>query len=120
MPLDAAKTSGAAVKNPQRFRDRKEPKVAKLGAVPRFLNEAEAEAWNMFAEELPWLGASDRTVLTQASKLRARLIAGDLPLSMYSELRHLLSALGATPAARSKVRGPEEDDDDDESARFFQ
>ena len=113
MPEAAARASGAWVKNPKRAEGRKEPKVKALGPAPGYLSPAEAEAWNMFAEEIPWLGAPDRALIVQACRLRARLIENTLPLSAFGELRQVLSQMGATPAARSKVQAsPDEDGGD--------
>jgi len=119
LPDAVAKATGAAVKDPQRFRDRKPPKAAPLGQPPKHLDEAQAEAWHMFAEEIPWLGAADRTILAAASILRAKMIAGDLSIGGITELRQILNALGATPAARSKVSAPQDHDDEDPSDAYF-
>jgi phage terminase small subunit len=119
LPPAVAKATGAMVKDPQRFRDRKPPKVAALGSPPKHLDERQAEAWLMFAEEIPWLGAADRTILAAASILRAKMIAGDLSIGGMTELRQVLNALGATPAARSKVAAPQDDDDEDPADAYF-
>lgn len=116
LPEAMAKATGAAAKNPQRFRDRKEPKVAKLGPPPEHLSAEEVEAWHLFADEIPWLGSSDRAILIAAARLRARLIADTLPLSAFGELRQVLNALGATPAARTKVSAPSGEKEDDDPA----
>ena len=93
--------------------------MAKLGPPPQHLSESEVEAWHLFADEIPWLGASDRVILVAACRLRARLVADDLPLSAFGELRQVLNALGATPAARSKVAAPPGDKDDDDPADSY-
>ena len=118
LPDAVHKASGAALKNPQRFKDRKPPKVQPLGDPPEWMGEAERQSWADFAAELPWLGQSDRTVLTSACRLRARLEDGTLPDSLFAELRQTLNAMGATPSARSKVTAPEPEDDDP-AAEFF-
>lgn len=119
LPEAVAKATGAAAKNPQRFRDRTEPKVAKLGPPPKRLTPEEAEAWNTLAEEIPWLGASDRQVVSIAARLIARFNAGDLPIGGMTELRQIMTQLGGTPAARSKVHAPGEKEDDDPADAFI-
>jgi len=119
LPEAVAKATGAAAKNPQRFRERKEPKVAKLGPPPARLSEAEAEAWNTLADEIPWLSASDRQVVSIAARLIARFNADDLTIGGMTELRQIMTQLGATPAARSKVHAPDDKDDDDPAADFL-
>jgi phage terminase small subunit len=119
MPEAAAKATGADVKNPKRFHGRKEPKVSPLGPVPGHLSPEEKQAWRDLAAEIPWLGASDRTILEGASRLRAKMTAGEFTVSLMTELRHVLSAMGATPAARSKVSAPSADDDDSDPLDEF-
>lgn len=121
VPTAVAKATGAAAKNPKRFKDRAAPKVAPIGQAPSYFDEDEREAWNFFATELPWLGASDRTILEMAARIRARMKEGMISMAAMTELRQILNALGATPAARSKVAGaPNEDEDEDPAAEFIQ
>lgn len=118
-PLAAAKATGADAKNPQRYRERTEPKVAPIGAAPRHLPPEVKAQWDCLVSEIPWLGASDRTILESAARLRALQVAGELPASLYGELRQTLNALGATPAARSKVAAPKDDDGQPDPAAEF-
>lgn len=119
LPEAVAKATGAAVKDPQRFRGRKEPKVAKLGDPPKRLSDDEAEAWRTLAEEIPWLGASDRSVVAVAARLIARFNADDLTVGGMTELRQIMTQLGGTPAARSKVHAPKDDDDRDPADAYL-
>jgi len=119
VPEAVARVTGAAARNPKRYRDRARPKVGPLGAPPAHLAEEEAEAWRLFAAEMPWLGASDRTIAEVAARLRARLVAGQATLGAMTELRLVLGAMGATPAARSKVMAPPGDDDPDAADVYF-
>lgn len=118
-PLAAAKATGADGKNPQRYRDRKEPKVAPIGAAPEHLPDDVKVEWDHLVSEIPWLARSDRTIVESAARLRALQVSGDLPPSLYSELRQTLNALGATPAARSKVAAPNDEDETDDPAAEF-
>lgn len=119
LPEAVARVTGAAAKNPQRHRNRARPKVAGLGDPPDYLTEAEAEAWAWFGDEMPWLGAPDRTIVEVAARLRADLATGEASLKAMTELRQVLNALGATPAARSKVMAPSDDEDEDPADQFF-
>ena len=118
-PLAAAKATGADAKNPQRYRDRKEPKVAAIGEPPKYLPDDVKAEWDHLVSEIPWLARSDRTIVESAARLRALQVSGDLPPSLYSELRQTLNALGATPAARSKVAAPNDEDETDDPAAEF-
>ena len=81
----------------------------------------EAEAWETFADELPWLCKADRTVLEIASRLAAamRRDFGSFPISGIAQLRMCLTQMGATPADRSKVGGGKDDDDEDPLDAFL-
>jgi hypothetical protein len=109
-----AKATGAADKNPQRFRDRKEPKVAALGEPPEWMVcENELSAWHGFKQEMPWLAESDRTLVEVAARLRGRMIRDpDMGVNALAQLRLCLQAMGGTPSDRSKVGAPDEESDD--------
>ncbi len=118
-PVAKAVVSGAAAKNPQRHRDRKQPKVASLGPPPAHLGKSARTAWLMFANEMPWLAASDAALLEIAARVRGELAdnaeVGVTKLSMYQSV---LSKLGASPTDRSKVIFDDGDESDPED-RFF-
>lgn len=118
-PLAAAKASGADVKNPQRYRDRKEPKAEAIGPAPEHLDELVVAEWDRLVAEIPWLARSDRAIVESAAILLAKRTAGELPASLYGELRQTLNALGATPASRSKVAAPNDDESGDDPAAEF-
>ncbi len=117
-----AQVTGAAAKDPQRHRDRKEPKAtSKLGKAPAWFDELQASMWAGFLAELPWLTESDRAVMEIACVLRAQLKLQplDMGVSKLNLLRLCLAQLGATPADRSKVAGGD-DEEIDPDDRFFQ
>ncbi|GAA6202485.1 hypothetical protein [Aquicoccus sp. SU-CL01552] len=119
LPLKKAVLTGAAAKNPQRYRDRSEPETKPLGDPPKHLSATERAAWRAFAQELPWLADSDRALLASACALRARVQAGgDISTADIRELRMHLVSLGATPIARQNVVTPE-DPEDDPWAKFL-
>jgi hypothetical protein len=99
--------------NPGRYRHN-EPSCAALGDPPAWLSEAQADAWDGFAAELPWLNYSHRCIVGIASVLRARLASGnEVGTKALCLLRLCLSSMGATPADASKVSwAPEEEPDD--------
>jgi hypothetical protein len=112
LPEAVAKATGAMLKDPQNFRNRKPPKSKPLGKPPKGLSLREIEAWNLFADEIPWLEASDRMILEGACRIRAKIMEGEFSVSMMTELRQILNAMGATPAARSKVTARDDDTGD--------
>ncbi len=107
-PLGKAILTGAAKKDPQRYRGRNEPEgLGELGGPPDYLNETEKTAWRAFAEELPWLVYSDRALLESACILRARVqVHEDLSAALLRELRLHVSALGGCPTNRSNIQVP--------------
>src|SRR4051812_48557642 len=111
-PALKAAVTGAAVKNPQRHRDRKEPQVPSLGEPSPFLDEFGRQAWAAFSRELPWLAESDRALVEIASAVRGRLLGGeDVGTTALSMLQSILSKMGGSPADRSKVSAPDDDPD---------
>lgn len=120
-PVAKAKVSGAAIKDPQRHRERTEPKGQKtLGKSPGWFDEMQSEMWEGFKRELPWLTEADRAVVEIAAVLRAqfRLQPCDFGATKMNLLRLCLAQLGATPADRSKVTVPD-GEDEDPADRFF-
>lgn len=121
-PSAKAALTGAAAKNPQRFRDRSEPESSgkPVGEPPAYLPSMAKKAWKTFAEELGWLTAEDRAVLEAVSIMRSEIMSKtpDLPASFFTAYRQGLSSLGATPVDRTKVHQPKSDDDDDPFAQF--
>jgi hypothetical protein len=112
-PKQIAEVTGAEALHPGRHDARKEPKVSALGPPPERLTETEQQAWRELADELPWLGFSDRTGVEIAAKLKARLMTDpDMGVNALAQLRMCLSAMGGFPADRSKVSVPNEEDDD--------
>lgn len=119
-PQAKAKATGRAAHDPQRFRDRKEPKGKPLGEPSEGLTETQQKCWEAFRREMPWLMESDRALVETASILRARLWTNhDLGVQALGQLRMCISAMGGTPADRSKVSVPDEESDDP-AAEFLQ
>ena len=119
-PTAKAKVSGAAMKNPQRFRERGEPKVAALGDAPAWMSAGARAAWEGFRREIPWLTEADRCIVEVAATLRGRMAdeAGKIGAPAFAQLRMCLAVLGATPADRSKV-GVQPGEDEDPTDAFF-
>lgn len=118
LPAMVANVTGAAAKNPGRFKGRANPKVKPVGAPPEHLSPTGKRAWRMFVSRMPWLTASDEPMLELASMIRGQILAredvGVQKLGLYATT---LSKLGATPTDRSKVAMP--DDDEEEEDEFF-
>ncbi|WP_426528389.1 hypothetical protein [Bradyrhizobium sp. McL0615] len=122
VPLIKAQTTGRTLKNPKRFKNRTEPTgLGALGPPPKFLRTAsQKEAWNTFAKELPWLNYSHRALVSIASDIRGRQIAGeDVGVKALNLLRMMLNSMGATPSDASKVKMPDEGDPEDPAAKYF-
>jgi hypothetical protein len=113
IPAAKAQVTGAASKNPQRHKDRKEPKGVGLGKPSPFLDAFGVKAWEGFKQELPWLAESDRALVEIAASVRGRLLAGeDVGITALSMLQSILSKMGGSPADRTKVlHGGEEEAD---------
>lgn len=114
--------TGAAAKDPQRFRDRSEPASSgkAIGTAPAYLTVSAKKAWRTFVSELGWLVHEDRAALEVASIMRAEIMSGnpELPASFFTAYRQAISSLGATPVDRSKVHQQKDDEPDDPFAKF--
>jgi hypothetical protein len=121
-PLAKAKATGRTVRDPARFKQRKEPpKQRPLGKPSARLTERQVEAWEAFKRELPWLMESDRTIVETASRLRADMWdSSDINIRAMTLLRQCLSLLGATPADRTRIHAPPEDDEVDPAESYLQ
>jgi hypothetical protein len=112
-PITSLKALGSVVKHPERYANRREPKVIPLGEPSPHLSANGRVAWFAFKSEVPWLAESDRAIMEVACHVRGRLIGGDDVGAAYLTLfRQTLSALGATPADRSRITTAEEPADD--------
>lgn len=117
LPAAKAQVSGAAAKNPQRYRDKKPPKRTRpLGEPYATMTDAQKAAWADIAKEAYWLHSGHRVLLRLASYHAARLHSGEeLGIQASSLLCTLLSKLGMTPVDETKVNhaGDEDEDGDD-------
>lgn len=118
LPAAKAKVTGAAIKDPQRHKNRADPKTALIGPAPKHLSKSAQKAWALFVNELPWLTASDGALLEIAARVRGELAdGGDVGVTKLSMYQSVLSKLGASPVDRSKVMVP--DGEDEEEDEFF-
>ena len=112
-PAAKALVEGRHLINAGRYK-RNEPTADAIGDPPKWLTEAQAEAWREFAGELPWLNRSHRALLEVACTVRARLRSGEeIGTKALSLLRLCLGSMGATPADASKVSWATEEPNDD-------
>jgi hypothetical protein len=122
-PLAKAKATGRTLHDPARFKNRKEPpSKGPLGKPPKWMKNAnQIEAWNTFADELPWLNQSHRTLVAIACEIRGKLIAGDeVSVNGLNLLRLCVGQMGGTPVDSSKITLPDDDDEeDDPSKKYF-
>lgn len=113
LPDAVASATGADKKNPGRFAGRPKVKAVPLGAPPAKFDADQKAAWRAFADEMPWLNKSDRTVVQVASRLRAAMENDpQFPMAGFAQLRMCLSAMGGTPTDRTKVSAPDDKDED--------
>ena len=117
-PLKKAEVSGAAAKNPQRYRERKGPKAEPLGEPYARMTDAQKAVWSEMQRDMPWLNRGHRVLVRLACVLSARMDAdddGEIGVSAAHALSSILSKLGATPVDETKVNhaGGEEDDPTD-------
>ncbi len=103
-------------KDPQRFKNRKEPNSpGDLGDPPEWMGGEQRLAWRTFQREIPWLNASHRGVVEIAATIRARLMSGEeCGVQALNLLRQCLGQMGATPSDASKVTLPDDDEDEDD------
>jgi hypothetical protein len=123
VPLAKAKATGRTLHDPQRFRNRIEPASGgPLGTPPNWMkNVSQREAWETFADELPWLNRSHRALVSIASQIRGKVISGDeVSVNGLNLLRLCLGQMGATPSDASKVTLPEKEEaEEDPSKKYF-
>lgn len=103
-------------KDPQRFKNRKEPNSpGDLGAPPEWMGGEQRLAWRTFQKEIPWLNGSHRGLVEIATIIRARLTAGEeVGIQALNLLRQCLGSMGATPSDASKVSLPDDDEEADD------
>lgn len=117
-PLAKAVATGRVKRDPQRFRDRREPKVEPLGEPSEHLNELERKTWREFVRECPWLKESDRALMEIACRLRALLRLGLFDMKTVAQLRSCLNAMGVTPVLRERFATPDGENEDPGEAFF--
>lgn len=120
LPAQKAEVSGAALHDPQRFRDRKAPKrVRQIGEPYARMTEAQKEVWSEMVGDMPWLNSSHRVLLRLACYHAARLDEeGEFGVSATQALSSILSKLGATPVDETKVNHGDGDEDDPDDELF--
>lgn len=102
-------------KDPQRFKNRKEPTSPdELGDPPDWMGGEQRLVWKVFQKEIPWLNGSHRGLVEIATIIRSRLTAGEeVGIQALNLLRQCLGSMGATPSDASKVSLSEDDEEDD-------
>jgi hypothetical protein len=119
LPAEKAAASGAAIKNPQRFQDRKAPKRTRpVGEPYANMTDDQKAAWEEFRYELPWLNSGHRALLRLVCILTARMNDPEFGVSAMHALSSALSKLGATPVDETKVNHGG-DEEEDSTNKFF-
>lgn len=116
IPRAKANIEARDVKNPQRFKNRKEPtSTGDLGEPPEWMGGEQRAAWWLFQREIPWLTESHRGLVEIAVVVRARLSTGEeVGVQALNLLRQCLGQMGATPSDASKVTLPGDDEEEDD------
>ncbi len=124
-PLAKARLTGADRKDPDRFRDRAEPKTSKapVGKPPAYLAKEAKAVWQELARDLGWLVREDRFALESACLAIAQVrtmhkVGEPVTGALFAAMNSALGKLGASPADRSKVNATPPEDDDDPFAAF--
>lgn len=118
-PTKKAMVSGAALKDPARYKNRSAPANPNpVGAPYKGMTRPQLAVWRECVSNMPWLNAAHRILLRQVCILAAKMEAGEeLSVSATHALSAMLSKLGATPADESKVN--HDPGDDDSGNEFF-
>jgi hypothetical protein len=120
LPQDKAEVSGATLKDPGRFKDRKKPSGTRpVGEPYATMTEPQIGYWNEYKTELPWLNSSHRQLLRLACILSARADDGECGVEAMKALSAMLSKMGATPVDETKVRHDDSGNSDDPADEFF-
>lgn len=121
LPQSKAEVSGAAQKNPGRFRGRKAPnRTRPIGDPYVSMTDEQKACWYEFVQDMPWLHSAHRTLLRLACYHAARLEAGEeFGVSATQALSSILSKLGATPVDETKVAHGDDGDSGDPAEDFF-
>lgn len=120
LPQAKAEASGAALKNPGRFKGRRAPKNTRpVGKPYKGMTDDEVRYWDELVAELPWLHSGHRVLLRVACRLAAGLDGDDFGVSKAQALSSILSKLGATPTDETKVAQSGEGDEEDPAEEFF-
>ena len=116
-----ADASGAAIKNPGRFKERKAPKKTRpLGEPYATMNEGERAVWAELQADMPWLHSGHRLIVRMICHHAARLNTGEeFGTKATQALSSLLSKIGATPSDETKVNHGDDGDSEDPADAFF-
>jgi hypothetical protein len=118
-PLEKARITGAIKTNPERFKNRADPKLDHVGDPPHWMSRAEKRAWALICDEIPWLTRADRMLVEVAARLRARMMSDEfVTVPTLNLLRQVCAQLGATPADRAKITVPNEPPADPQESHF--
>ena len=114
VPAAKAAVSGAALRNPRRYRGRTPPSHTRpIGEPYASMTAAQKEAWAEYAAEMPWLHSAHRLILRLACVWTAKLDGPNFGVTATRALSALLSKLGGSPVDAARVAHAAEDDDPD-------
>lgn len=121
LPQAKAEVSGAALKNSQRFKDRKAPKRTRpLGNPYVTMTDGERAVWAEIERDMPWLHSGHRLIVRMICHHAARLHTGEeFGTKATQALSSLLSKIGATPSDETKVNHGDDGDSEDPADEFF-
>ena len=124
-PLAKAKLTGAAAKDPQRYRGRSAPQSSKqpVGGPPEYFGDDARAVLAEFVANLGWLEREDRMALEGAcvavAQMRAMYAEGGVTAAILAAVNTAIGKLGASPTDRGNVfQAPSDDEEDDPFAAF--
>lgn len=111
--------SGAALKHPERYRDRTAPVgMLPIGGPYEAMTEPQRAIWAECKANMPWLHAGHRLLLRVVCVLAVKSTEPDAKAATLGALSTALSKLGATPSDESKINHAPADDDAPEEHYF--
>lgn len=124
-PRALAQITGAAMRNPSRYRA-PDPgaDLGPLGEPPGWLPESESSkaqtAWREISGLASWMNRSHRGLTAIAATVLGRVIAGqEVGVQALNLLRQCYGQMGLTPADAHRVAMPAAATDDDPANQYF-
>lgn len=121
LPKALAEAKGLTKTQAKRYAHRQEVKAVPIGGPPKHLTPAIKVQWIALCRELPWLAASDATLVEAVAVLRSELVTEGAAMrsARLSLLVKTLGQLGASPSARNSVKLLPTEDEQEPTKPYF-